>query len=136
MPIEREDWIYLGGAAAGGIVLGALMKSLLSRDPEPVHTGLARTWSPKGGGADVTTMIWAIPGSGYFPTFTNPDGKGAFPDMPNEAFTSPFTAAMWADGVMQDLDYSTDSDWAPMVNEASKARRKERKLAISSRRPS
>lgn len=136
MTLERSDWVYIGGAAAGGILLGALMKGFLGSAPEPIHTGLARTYVPDKGGDPISVLVWAVPKDGYVLTFTKSDGQSAFPDMKMQPFTSPLTATMWADGVMADLSYTGTTDWAPMVNEAAEIRAAERgyKPAIAGRR--
>jgi hypothetical protein len=135
MPLDKDDWLYVGGAAAGGVLVGVLVKSLLTPSAEPIHTGLARTYSSeKASGTPVTAMVWALPGGGYTITLQRPDGEPAFPDMKLQTFTSPLTSAMWADGIMADLGWKSDTDWAPLVNEAAEARMRERRPAIAGRR--
>jgi len=135
MAIENEDWFILGGAAAGGALLGALGHWLLSPGPDLVYTGLARKFefgAAQGVEKDVVAAsVWAQPEGGYSVVFETPvDKEGhavdAFPEMERPVFQWPFAAALWADDVMERLDFVPLEPWAGLIREASESRIKER----------
>lgn len=68
MAIENQDWWYIGGAAAGGALVGIIGSKLFGEvsEPESVFTGFIREYEWGDGRALVG--IWALPGGkGYSP---------------------------------------------------------------------
>lgn len=127
MAIEGEDWVYLGGAAVGGALLASLVSGLVGTSAGPVYTGLSRVYAPPDGkGKEAVASILAVPGDGYVVEFKGKDGKDVFPDLEQEILGWPFAAALWADDVMWNVGYEPRGAWAPVVNEASELRRRER----------
>ncbi len=123
MAIESEDWFYVGGAAVGGLLLGALADSLFSSAPEPAYTGLSRNYEK--GEDKVAASVYALPDGGYVVRLER-GAKDAFPDFESPVYMFPFLAALGADDIMWQLDYAPKGLWAPVVNEASEAVMKEK----------
>lgn len=129
MALENEDWLYVGGAAVGGVALGMLVGGAL-RSSKPVYTGLGRTFKDKKTKEEFAASVWARPDGGYEVKYEQKLGPGefieAFTDVPSELFEWPMTAALWADDRMADIGFVPTSEWGANTSEASKVRDKER----------
>lgn len=134
MAIEGQDWLYLGGAALGGLVVGAVGHHVLSAVEEPIFTGLTRAYKAPKGMPDLQASVWALPGEGYVSKFEEPYRKGpsteAFPDLERPVLPWSFSAALFADDVMARLDYRPKGPWGEFVQGVSEIRAKERPEAL------
>lgn len=132
-----EAWYY-AGAGAAGLAAGALLYRALAPGAEPVYTGLGREYTAeKGGDVSMVASVWAIPGSGYIARFDRVPGleEMRLPiDYP--VFEWHYTAALWADDIMDRLGYKAAGPWGGSVMEVVGVREKEKgaKPAMASRR--
>jgi hypothetical protein len=132
-----EGWYY-AGAGAAGLAAGALLYHALAPDPELVYTGLGREYTgEKGGDVVMAASVWAIPGRGYVPRFDRVPGLEEM-KLPIEypIFEWHYTAALWADDIMDRLGYKPAGPWGGSVMEVVEVREKEKgaKPAVGARR--
>jgi hypothetical protein len=113
------------GLAAGGALAGILGYHLLVPSPEPLYTGLVRSYEKKGA-QRLTATVWAVSEDGYLLKFELPEGVNAFPEFESPVFAYPFAAALFADDLAERMDYEPRGVWAENTNEAADVRERER----------
>lgn len=130
-----EGWFY-AGAGAAGLAAGALLYHALEPMPEPVFTGLGREYTgEKGGEIVMSASVWAEPGKGYLARFDRVPGLEEM-KLPIEypVFEWHYTAALWADEVMDRLGYKPAGPWGGSVMEVVAVREREKAGRLGGKR--
>lgn len=119
MAIEGKDWLYLGGVAVGGILIGTQAASIFSKS-EPIYTSIGRPYRVrKHRKTEVLAGIYVNHNGKFVVDFEVPYGFRTEdltldfdlePD-PSPEFDRIEDAAKWADDQMERIGYKPHREW-------------------------